>query len=178
MPHTIYKQATWNCSSIANIQDCLSLANFVLHLNYSCNFAKVLSLYPKIFIYVVINVLWLRSLRYNSDYFLCNYYPPIGCKAYHPLQLYLPANNSLFISNLPPFALSNSSPFKSTSIHLSHPAIHIFIKKLCRHHTALSQSNINRKPFTDIHSYPDTRPTIYIRTRHCFQQFSSNLIHS
>ena len=30
-----------------------------------------------IFIYVVINVLWLWLAEYNSDHFLCNYYPPI-----------------------------------------------------------------------------------------------------
>ena len=35
----------------------------------------------------------------------------------------------------------------------------------------LSQSHINSKPVTHIHTQPDTRRTIYIKTLHCFQHF-------
>ena len=52
------------------------------------------------------------------------------------------------------------------------------IKQPWRHHTALSQSNINRKPLTHIISHSHHFPTLYIKTPHCFQQFSSNSIHS
>ena len=38
--------------------------------------------------------------------------------------------------------------------------------------------HINRKPPTHIISNQDTRPTIYIKALHCFQEFSSNSIHS
>ena len=50
------------------------------------------------------------------------------------------------------------------NIQLSNHTIHIYIKQPWRHNTALPQSNINRKPFIQIISHPDTRPTIYIST--------------
>ena len=90
------------------------------------------------------------------------------------------ANNSWFIANLPPFALSSSNPFPGTLTFTSRTtsSIYIYIKQPWKHHTALSQSNINRKPLTHIISHPNTRPTIHIKTLHCFQKFSSNSIHS
>ena len=57
-----------------------------------------------------------------------------------------------------------------------HP--YIYIKQPWRHHTALFPSNINRKPLAHIISHPDTRTTIYMKTLHCFKQFSSNSTHS
>ena len=61
-------------------------------------------------------------------------------------------------------------PFpKRPNIHLLNHTSHISFKQPWRHHTTLSQSNITRKPFTHIISHPDTRPTIYIKTLHCFQ---------
>ena len=40
----------------------------------------------------------------------------------------------------------SAPPPKHPNIHLSNHTIHIYIKQSWRHHTALSRSNINRKP--------------------------------
>ena len=69
-------------------------------------------------------------------------------------------------------------PFSNhPSIHLSHNTMHIYFKQPYTHYKILSQSNINRKPLTHIHSYQDANPIIYIKTLRGFQQFSSNSIH-
>ena len=51
---------------------------------------------------------------------------------------------------------------KHTRIHISYHAFHIYIIKIRWHDTAMPKSNASRKPFTGIHSYSDTRFTIYI----------------
>ena len=89
------------------------------------------------------------------------------------------ANNSWFISNLSPFALCSSNPFQNTITFTSRTTPSIYT---VNNHGDITQPCLNPtltgKPFTHIISHPDTRPTIYIKTLHCFEQFSSNSIHS
>ena len=68
---------------------------------------------------------------------------------------------------------------KHPNIHLSNHTIHIYIKQPWRHHSAQSQSNNNRNPIS-LTSFPTrTHALCYLcKTLHCFQQFSSNSIHS
>ena len=86
------------------------------------------------------------------------------------------ANNCWRFSKLQPFVFSSSSPFPSTLTFTSQTTrfIYTLINHAWTHHTALSQSNINLELLTHIFSHTDTRPTTYIKTVHCFQQFSSN----
>ena len=88
------------------------------------------------------------------------------------------ANSSWFILDLIPFAFSCFGPFLHAIIYLSHHTIIMYIKLQWRHHTTLSQSNINQRPLTHIYFYLDTCHTIYLKTLHCFQQFSLSSIHS
>ena len=82
--------------------------------------------------YVVINMVRLRLVKYNSDHFICNYYTPIGAKfivRYNPLPiipttvLRTTAIFTLYFTPLCAWAIvptTNHCPLPCNSTHYTH----------------------------------------------------------